>query len=140
MSEIQLTINEPAREWTVFTDRKNFSVQLRAWYNHDHWGWNLYALIFDTHPLHQNVEAALDLPFHYGATYNKRIVTSPAQGIRYNFDRVSDVLKVGNDYAHYQDDWAMTSDPKDGIPGRIQEDAIMLAETLSAFMTQEQPA
>lgn len=129
MTTVQLTTDKPATEWTVYQG-KTFSVQVRAWRGYsDEWKWNVYALIFDGHPLHQNVEAALGLHFHGGVTYDKRIVTSPAQGVRYEFEKISDCLKVGGDYMHYGD-YYEHADPKDGIPPNIYHDAQTLAQEL----------
>jgi len=38
--------------------------------------------------------------------------------------------KIGSDYAHCDDDHFMRSDPKDGIPWKVQMDAKNLAEEL----------
>jgi hypothetical protein len=128
VSAVELTVKTPATEWTVFQG-KTCSVQIKAWRSGMGWGWNVYALIFDGHPLHQNVDAALNLPFHWGATFDKRIVTSPAQGIQYDWEKVSDCLKIGSDYMHC-DDHHENDDPKDGIPSNILRDAKKLAQEL----------
>jgi hypothetical protein len=133
MSEIQLNIGEPRREWMVATDGKSWGVQVVAWSRDgDVWGWNVYALIYEQHPLHKDVDAALNLHFHGGPTYDKRIVTSPAQGIRYDWQRESNTLKVGSDYRHSGDEYMAAANPKDGIPMNVQYDALQLARQLSA--------
>lgn len=137
MTTAELTIKAPATEWTVYQG-KTFSVQVRAWLTSE-WHWNVYALIFDGHPLHQNVDAALGLHFHWGVTYDKRIVTSPAQGVRYGWERVSDCLKIGSDYSHHGDNHE-DDDPKDGIPTMIRHDAGILAQELLDRETQEELA
>lgn len=122
MEPVSLTIGEPSREWTVFTD-DTFLVQVKAWKGWgDDWKWNVYAVIFDNHPFHQNVDAAMTLPFHWGSTYEKRIVTSPAHGIRYDWEKVHDVLKLGSDYQHYDDHYEYAH-PNNGIPWQIEADA-----------------
>lgn len=131
----ELTINTPAVEWTVYQGKK-FTVQVRAWKSSSDWHWNVYALIFDGHPLHRNVDAAMGLHFHWGATYDKRIVTSPAQGIQYEWQKISDCLKVGSDYSHCDDHYE-DADPKDGIPTMIQWDAAVLAQELLERETEE---
>lgn len=129
--DIKLVFDKPAHEWSVY-QCKDFGVTVRAWpRSNNSWTWNVYAMIYDTHPLHQNVGGALALPFHGGPTLDNRIVTSPAQGIRYDWQRVHDVLKVGSDYAHAYDEWAEESNPADGIPFRIQCDVRELIAELS---------
>jgi hypothetical protein len=55
--------------------------------------------------------------------------------MRYDFDRIHDVLKIGSDYAHAWDEWAMESDPRFGIPSRIQMDVRELVSELSEMVT-----
>jgi hypothetical protein len=128
MEVAELTIKPPSSQWTVYQG-KTFTVQIYAWHNGTEWKWNVYALIFDGHPLHQSVDAALGLPFHGGANLEKRIVTSPARGIRYDWEKISDCLKLGSDYAH-DGDYYEDCDPKNGIPPLIQWDAGELAQAL----------
>lgn len=130
-----LTITNPASEWTVYQG-KTFSVQVRAWNSNDEWRWNVYALIFEGHRLHQNINAALCLPFHWGATYDKRIVTSPAQGKRYDWEKISDCLKIGSDYMHYEDNYEHCN-PKAGIPPMIRHDAQQLVYALLGIEDSE---
>jgi hypothetical protein len=129
---VTANFDQPAREWSV-CQTKSFGVSVRAWSRgRDQWTWNVYALIYDNHPLHKNVQGALALPFHGGPTLDVRVVTSPAQGLRYEWQRVSDVLKVGSDYAHAYDEWAMESDPTNGVPYEIRRDAEELIAALAA--------
>ena len=130
-NEPKFNFDKPAYEWRVFGNN-DFSVLVRAWGRTDGtWTWNIYANLFDSHPLHGEPARAKELPFHWGCTYDSYITTEPSEGIKYDFQKVGKVLKVGNDYAHYQDDWAMCSDPQDGIPYRIQSDVrILIAELL----------
>jgi hypothetical protein len=130
----ELKIDQPSYEWTVFMS-KHFSVTVRAWQREDKFGWNVYANIFDCHPLHNDPEAAMRLDFHGGATYDKYITYEPSQGIKYDFQKAQRVLKVGSDYMHLYDDWAEQCDPKDGIPMRIQNDARSLVDQLLAHQT-----
>jgi hypothetical protein len=129
MTTAHLNTAYPATEWTVYQG-KAFSVQVRAWRGQgsEVWKWNVYALIFDGHPLHQNVDAALGLHFHWGTSYDKRVVTSPARAGR-EWDKVSDCLKLGSDYGHHND-YYEECDPKDGIPPNIYHDAATLAQEL----------
>lgn len=124
----ELTIKEPSRQWTVYQG-KTFTVQIYAWYSGGEWKWNVYALIFDGHPMHQKVEAALCLPFHGGVNYEKRIVTSPARDRGYAWEHVTDCLKLGCDYAHHYDNHEH-DDPADGIPSAIRWDAEGMAQAL----------
>lgn len=136
---MELNFEKKAIEWTVYSG-KTFGVQVRGWNNHGRFAWNVYALIFEGHPLHQNPAGALDLPLHCGATYNKRIVTSPANGEPTKWDKVSDVLKVGSDYAHLYDDHYEACAPSEGIPLQIQSDALQLAKCLEAMQKSMVPA
>ena len=136
-NELKLDIGKAAHEWRVFTD-KTFSVVIRAWNSpgitdlvDESWTWNIYAVIFDAHPLFKDPEKAIStLQFHWGATYEKFITTQEARGNQYEFQKDSRALKIGNDYAHYEDDYFMASNPKDGIPLTIQQDALQLVGQL----------
>jgi hypothetical protein len=126
----QFELRTPATEWNV-CQAKTFTVQIRAWFSDGTgWHWNVYALIFDGHPLHKDVEAALGLHFHWGVTLENRIVTTPAQGLRYDWQKVGDCLKLGSDYQHHGDNYE-DSDPKDGIPTMIRHDAELLITELN---------
>jgi len=130
-----LTIKPPSCQWTVY-QHKTFAVQVYAWRNESNteWTWNVYALIYLDHPLHQKADIAADsLRFHYGANFVKRIVTSPARAKRHDLEKDSDVLKIGNDYAHHGD-YYEDSDPKDGIPPMIHHDAQLLVNELLEWL------
>lgn len=129
MSQLkEINLKHLAYEWTVFQE-KSFSVQVRGWGTEGNFKWNVYALIFDNHPLFNNVDAALCLHFHGGPTYDKIITTDEAQGYQYNWQKQSKVLKIGSDYAHAYDCFE-DDDPKGGIPFSVQWDAQKLAEEL----------
>lgn len=141
--EISLTISEASREWRVFTDNKTFSVLVRAWYSDSSvhfdgpWRWNVYAVIFEDHPLFSSPEKALEvLQFHGGANYDKRITTDEARGNQYNHQRSFVSLKIGCDYNHLHDEYFCQSNPKDGIPWAIQEDCLELANQLWGYLEQ----
>ena len=93
--------------------------------------WNVYALIYDNHPLFKTPKAAIEsLPFHGGCTYDKLIVTSQSTGNEYDESEDSLTLKLGSDYAHLHDDYDGHQSPADGIPHHIERDAKALADAL----------
>lgn len=131
---MELKLKEPRKaiEWTIHHCR-DFSVIVRGWTYESLDGvknnWNVYANIFDSHPLFGNVNAMLSLPFHGGPTYEKLITTEPAQGIRYDFEKVAKTYKIGSDYAHYMDHYE--DHPADaGIPPSVLFDANELVREL----------
>lgn len=138
MDELQLTIGEPSHEWNVYADRETFCVSIKAWHrkgviglSDDEWTWNIYAHIYESHPLFSDPEKALNtLQFHWGATYEKFITVQEARGNKYDWQKDGKTLKIGNDYAHYEDDYFMACHPKDGIPLTIQQDALCLVGQL----------
>ena len=128
---------KPSYEWTI-AQNKTFSVTVYAWHRGDDFGWNVYAHIFESHPLFNDVEAAKALPFHGGCTYDHLLTDEPAGGIQYDWQKVDKTLKVGSDYQHYTDDCFMTCDPADGIPHSIEVDAVKLVITLNQYITTEE--
>lgn len=100
---------------------------------HDNWAWCLYALIYDSHPLFNDAESAIEnLPWHGDCTYEERFFQEPARGIRYQWQRKGEWLKIGCDYSHYGDEFYRSESPEDGIPASIQRDAQALFDALRA--------
>lgn len=120
---------KPSYEWTIEKTRL-FCVTVRAWSREDKFGWNVYANIFEEHPLFNNVEAAKCLHFHGGCTYDQIITHAPAEGIKYDWQKEYKTLKVGSDYQHYMDEYFETCDPAYGIPSSVLYDAMQLVEQL----------
>lgn len=103
----------------------------------DEWAWCIYALIYDNHPLFMNVEAAVEqLPWHCGCTYDERFTQEPARGIRYDWQRKGEWLKIGADYSHLHDEYFRACPPSEGVPGAVLSDARELFEALSARAAQ----
>lgn len=126
----KLNFDRPAYEWLVHRD-DTFTVEIRGWTKEDgKSGWNVYAHIFDSHPYFNDISKVQDLPFHGGITYEQRITHSPAQGIRYDWQRNYETFKFGSDYQHLHDDWFATQDPSQGIPQEIKSDATQLVKGL----------
>ena len=125
----KLNFENPAYEWLIYRN-DNFTVQVRSWVDSNKHHWNVYANIFDTHPFFNEMTKVLDLHFHGGVTYEQRITHTPAQGIKYSWQKSYETLKVGSDYAHLHDDWFATQDPIFGIPSEIKSDATQLVNQL----------
>lgn len=118
-------------EW--FVQKKTFTIQINAWeISPDNWVWNVYANIFESHPLFSKVEEAIDLPFHGGCTLDELHTTEPASGIIFDWQKVRKTLKVGCDYNHYCDEYFNHYNPDDGIPIQIKKDVELLIAELEA--------
>lgn len=128
----ELNFNHLAYEWTPVKN-KDFTIQVRGWKfgesERDTWKWNVYAFIFDTHPMFGKFEWAECLPMHGGVTYDKVITTEPAVK-KYDHQATHKVMKYGCDYQHYGDEYFESCDPKDGIPCDIRRDVRELYEHL----------
>jgi hypothetical protein len=141
---MSIQFKEPLKsaEWSIYQG-KNFSVSIKNWTSQGLYGiknrWNVYAHVYDTHPLFGNVDALLCLPFHRGATYDKLIITEPAQGLKYDFDKVCKVYKIGSDYAHCDDHYEDCGEA-DGIPPMIRHDAETLAGELFEWLPNAEGA
>jgi hypothetical protein len=98
------------------------------------WGWNVYAHIYESHPLFNDIDEALQLPFHGGCTYDKIITTAPSQGIKYDFEKVTHCLKVGSDYSHLGDEYHDHQSAFDGIPLEMSRDADELIRALQSYV------
>lgn len=141
----ELNFDKLAYEWTP-AQEKTFTITVRCWETGGVPGvieskfiWNVYAHIFDTHPLFLEVERAKDLPFHGGCTYDKFITTEPTTPVdqRASYEKTSRCIKVGSDYAHHMDDEFESANPKDGIPWSIRRDIEELF-TMLALVQGEQ--
>jgi hypothetical protein len=128
-----------AHEWTA--QGKNFSVQIRAWrMDRDEMPvhvWDVYALVFEGHPLFAKPSDVAALHFHGGPTYTAKVTYGPGREKPYDWEKTNSVLKVGCDYNHLHDWYFRESDPKDGIPGSIQEDADLLYQQLEGAEAEE---
>ncbi len=123
-----MNFGTPAYEWII--RGKDFAVQIRAWNkNSEEWAWNIYALIFEAHPLFQKPEQTKQLHFHGGCTYDALFSSKPLEGIQYDWQREIQYIKVGSDYQHYMDHYE-NEDPKQGIPFSLQRDAEILFKEL----------
>ena len=128
-TQVKCIFDTPSHEWMVYRNEK-FGVKVRSFPQGNGFGWNVYALIYDSHPLFADVQRALNLPFHWGPTLDKFISEEPAQGIRYDWQKVGKYLKVGSDYQHLHDDEFQQCDPVNGIPHQIRRDAEELVNAL----------
>lgn len=128
------TLNLAGRhEW--FSKHRTFGILVSCHpsYADEEWCWCLYALIYDNHPQFNNVAGLVEnLPWHGGCTYEERFIQEPARGIRWDWQRKGEFLKIGCDYSHLNDEYYRQSDPHNGIPGSIQSDAQELFDALEA--------
>jgi hypothetical protein len=119
----------PSYEWTK--KEKTFAIQIRSFKNLDGYGWCLYVLVYDNHPYFEKPSELIDIfDFHGGCTYDEKFTMSPARGIRYDWQKECSYLKIGCDYQHYQDNFCEYH-PRDGIPFKIEKDAISLSAQMS---------
>ena len=130
-------MNEQIKEFNAIIEfrvarEKTFTVTVKAWLMQDRWQYNVYALISEKHELFNDVSKAINLPFNGGCTYEEIKTMTPAQGIKYGFEREVKTLVVGSDYAHIHDNYDHHSSPFDGIPHEVLRDAEELAEALKA--------
>lgn len=131
MSEQKMLELTKRHEW--MWKGKAFGIMVSCHRSGDGWTWCLYALIYDNHPLFKDPEAAVDqLSWHCGSTYDERFTQEPARGIRYDWQRKGEWLKVGCDYAHIYDGYEQRCCPDDGIPATVARDAQVLFDELRA--------
>jgi hypothetical protein len=111
---------------------KEFSVVAIGWKSRDKWNWNIYASIFESHPLFNDVDNAKNLPFNCGCTFDELITQSPTgdKSSWGDWQKEYKCLKVGSDYAHIYDDYDNHPSPFDGLPDFIERDALELVESL----------
>jgi hypothetical protein len=114
---------------------KTHSVEVKSWaskglHGEDVWHWNVYGHVFDNHPLFATPERLEGMPLHWGATFDEFRTTSPAFGIKYDWQKENKAYTFGSDYSHYQDpeDW---QSPLEGIPYLVEQDALDLAAWLA---------
>ena len=106
------------------------SVSAKAWHDGNKWNWNVYAYVFDNHPLYENNEALLNLPLHCGCTFDQIWTRQPFE-IKYDFQRVTNTKVVGSDYNHIYDNYDNHPSPFDsGVPYYVERDALELAAAL----------
>lgn len=113
---------------------KTFTVEVKAWDkgygDKKNWGWNVYAYVYDTHPLFSNNDALKNLPLHCGCTFDQLSITQPLE-LEYDFQKVNHCKKVGSDYMHLYDEDMERSNPEYGIPYNVLGDAKELVEALN---------
>ena len=115
---------------------KTFTVSAKCWRNGDKWMWNVYAYIFDNHPLFSKPGLAKVLPFNCGCTFDEIVTSEPSEGIKYDWQKTKRKLVVGSDYAHIHDDYENHPSPIHGVPGNILFDAKELVDALLSYLPQ----
>ena len=123
-------------EWWIKRE-KAFSVSAKAWLDEGRWNWNVYAYIFDSHPLFSKPGLAKELPLHCGCTYDAMKSETPAEGIEYDWQKTKQTLVVGSDYNHIYDDYDHHPSGFDGVPSYVLSDANALVEALSTAKGEE---
>ena len=83
---------------------KDYSVEVKAWFD-GKWNWNIYAHIFDSFPKYNDNQYLLDLPMAGGCTFDRLINKRPIEGIKYDFQKVTENKVIGCDFAHSWDDY-----------------------------------
>ena len=113
-----------------------FSVEVKVWKSMDKFIWNVYAHIFEKHPIFEDNQAIYDLPF-YGVSYDSESINQPLGGVRYDWQTVTKVKKVGCDYNHLGDNYLNRLDGSNGIPENIERDAKELFDFLENYQGGE---
>ncbi|SER26098.1 hypothetical protein SAMN05216522_11746 [Rosenbergiella nectarea] len=120
----------PKFTWTLHKD-SNFSVQVVGWHSGRCYSWNVYANIFDSHPLFNSTDGIESIPMHCGITYDQLITTGFIEK-KYDWQKDSQYRVVGSDYTHLYDNYEECA-PSDGIPYPILVDARELIAYLLGF-------
>ena len=116
--------------WVKSIDNAN--IEIKCWsLNGASFIWNVYANIYESHKLFNDIEKALTAPFYGGCTYDKIVTYSPAQGIKYDWQKEGKALKIGCDYNHLGDNYFNSCDTEYGIPDQILNDCNELINFLN---------
>ncbi len=108
------------------------SIEIICWLINDtDFVWNVYANIFESHKLFNNIEKALEAPFHGGYSYDHILTYIPAQGIKYDWQKEKKTLRIRCDYNHLGDNYFNSCGPDNGIPQEILNDCDELIEFLN---------
>ena len=111
-----------------------FSVEVKVWeMSGGIFIWNVYAYIFQKHPIFDDNQAINNLPFHGGATYDNESVNQPLGSHSEHRQAVTKVKKVGCDYNHLGDNYFNSLDGSKGIPSDIERDAKELFDFLENY-------
>ena len=133
MSEYKRTFG-----WYVAKE-STFTVEVKAWERigvdgDSEWGWNVYAYVFEDHPLFDNDDSLKNLPFNCGCTFDQLSINQPLK-LEYDFQKVTRTKKVGSDYMHLYDEGMERNSPENGIPSNVLFDA---KELVSALTTEKE--
>tara|TARA_R110002095_G_scaffold210499_1_gene197784 strand:+ start:650 stop:1054 length:405 start_codon:yes stop_codon:yes gene_type:complete len=129
-------MNEQLEEFKAMVEfniavKKTFSVTIKAFQSLDKWNWNVYANIFESNELFNDLDNAFNLPFHGGCTYDQIKTLTPARGIQYSWQKEEKTLVLGSDYAHLHDNHDNHPSPFDRIPYEVLKDAKELVDALN---------
>lgn len=123
-------------EWKV-KRHETFSVVAKGWTRDGKWNWNVYANIFENHPLFNQPSKAKELPLNCGCTYDEVRTAVPSEGIQYSWQRETKTLVVGSDYAHISDDYDNHPSGFDGVPYFVMRDCNDLVDALLAELDKD---
>jgi hypothetical protein len=142
MSDIKKDIKfaEDLTNYTVtisfWIDRQQtYDVEVKAWFSEGMklWHWNIYARIYENHPLFNKPEILKEeWPINCDISYSYLITTTPAFGIIYNRERIHNIYKLGCDY----DSYAVSNNsisPFEKIPDYVKRDAVELSNWLKQY-------
>lgn len=114
-----------------FIKGKTHTVEIKCWqWSETEWAWNVYAHIFETHPLFGNPKRIYEnAPLSGGCTYDKAEISSPYQGVVYDHQRINRKYVFGCDYKHIWDD-DYSNNTHENMPWKVKSDAEILFEWL----------
>ena len=111
---------------------EKFTVEVKCWKRSaTKWAWNVYAHVFEGHPLYANPNDLMSgAPLSGGCTFDQEKTTMPIGGPKYDSQKINRSITVGSDYKHIWDEDYSHCGPESGIPRKIECDALELAEWL----------
>jgi hypothetical protein len=98
-----------------------FSVEVKAFYDGNKWGWCVYAHVFENHSKFNDNDFLMNIPMHGGVTFDQQKVVQSIGGPQYSFQKTRMAKTVGCDFAHLHDDYENHPSPTDYEFGFIPE-------------------
>jgi hypothetical protein len=114
-----------SESWATRGD--NFCIEVKHWKSGDSNRWNVYAHIFEEHPIFKDIEKQKNLTLHWGPTYHKLKTVDDIE--KHKWSKLSKTITIGSDYAHlYDERFEMFSTKEDAW--EVFEDAEILFNEL----------